>query len=145
MIIPATTAHLGQIHALEQAVSPAPWTQGQFGESLKHHLCNVLLKGDEVAGFVIFTCLADAAELLNIAVNPASQGQGLGSHLLDFCLKSVKDKADSIFLEVRASNFPAISLYLNKGFVQIGERRDYYPRPGGREDALIMACQLKVD
>jgi ribosomal-protein-alanine N-acetyltransferase len=27
-------------------------------------------------------------------------------------------------------------------FVEIGRRRDYYPAPGGREDAIVMAREL---
>lgn len=142
MIIAATSAHIGALHTIERAVSPSPWTAGQFEESLRHHSAYVLLQSDKVCGFVIFNSVAGAAELINIAVARSCQGQGLGSRLLDFCLEIVKDKAESIFLDVRVSNFPAISMYTNKGFVQVGERRDYYRTPHGREDALVMAYEL---
>lgn len=144
-VIPATSSHLGELHTIEQHVSPSPWTVGQFEESLRHHSAYVLEQSGKVSGFVIFSCIAGAAELINIAVTPACQGLGLGSRLLDFCLASVKGKADSLFLDVRVSNFPAISMYTNKGFVQIGERRDYYRIPHGREDALVMAYQLEFE
>jgi [ribosomal protein S18]-alanine N-acetyltransferase len=47
-----------------------------------------------------------------------------------------------IFLEVRVSNAAAIALYRASGFVEIGRRRGYYQNTNGREDALLMACEL---
>jgi len=44
--------------------------------------------------------------------------------------------AEQIFLEVKATNEPAISLYRSMGFDQIDVRKRYY-RPSG-EDALVM-------
>ena len=144
-IISATSAHVADLHAIELQVSPSPWTAGQFEESLRHHSAYVLQESGNVCGFLIFSCIAGAAELINIAVAPAHQGQGLGSRLLGFCLECVEGKADSIFLDVRVSNFPAISMYANKGFVQVGERRDYYRKPPGRENALVMAYELNAN
>ena len=45
-----------------------------------------------------------------------------------------------IFLEVRASNTPAISLYLKCGFEKISVRKKYYGDPA--EDAVIMRKTL---
>jgi ribosomal-protein-alanine N-acetyltransferase len=44
-------------------------------------------------------------------------------------------------LEVRVSNFSAIRLYLNYGFIEVGRRRDYYRTEFGREDAILMTLQ----
>ena len=46
------------------------------------------------------------------------------------------------FLEVRPSNNVARRLYQNKGFDEVGMRRNYYPAMFGREDAVIMARSL---
>jgi len=43
---------------------------------------------------------------------------------------------------VRPSNRAAIELYESSGFNEIGCRKAYYPAPNGKEDALILACQL---
>jgi [ribosomal protein S18]-alanine N-acetyltransferase len=45
---------------------------------------------------------------------------------------------------VRPSNIPAIDLYRRFGFNEVGTRQGYYPAPQGREDALILAMQLRV-
>ena len=36
----------------------------------------------------------------------------------------------------------AIALYERNGFNEIGRRPRYYPAPGGREDAIVMAMEL---
>ena len=50
--------------------------------------------------------------------------------------------ADTVMLEVRPSNEPALGLYQKHGFNEIGVRRNYYPANEGREDALILALSL---
>ena len=44
--------------------------------------------------------------------------------------------AESIFLEVRQSNVPALSLYKKLGFEELGIRKNFYEHPV--EDAIIM-------
>ena len=53
--------------------------------------------------------------------------------------------AHRVFLEVRPSNGPAIALYHDEGFNEIGRRPRYYPARDGREDALVMALELLTD
>ena len=47
------------------------------------------------------------------------------------------DGARTIFLEVRASNVEARTLYAGLAFVEVGLRHKYYRRPA--EDAVVMA------
>ena len=44
-------------------------------------------------------------------------------------------------LEVRASNAPAIALYMKHGFAQVGRRRGYYDDP--KEDAILMTLEFE--
>jgi ribosomal-protein-alanine N-acetyltransferase len=46
-----------------------------------------------------------------------------------------------ITLEVRRSNAAARELYRGKGFIDVGERKNYYESP--REDAILMTLFLK--
>lgn len=135
-------ADLPALLKIEKEVSPFPWNARQFTDSIQSHEGYVLVKGKRVVGLLFFHQVLDQAELLNIAVKPSFQGEGLGSCLLLFCLDVVRKSATRLYLEVRASNFPAIGLYLKNGFKQIGERRAYYRTDYAREDALVMACDF---
>ena len=74
---------------------------------------------------------------MNLAVRPEARRQGLGRRLMEALWARLMELGDeSLTLEVRASNTPAIALYEGLGFVQVGRRPRYYEKP--REDALIL-------
>lgn len=135
---PGSHSHLDALVAIDRQVNPAPWGARQFRASIDAHQVVAACDRRGVAGFVIWSLVLDEAELLNIAVVPGWQGRGLGGRLLDHCLARNKGDAGRIFLEVRASNCHAIALYTGRGFARVGVRKDYYPRPEGREDAWVM-------
>ena len=102
-------------------------------------------KDGEIIAFFLVSTVLDEAHLMNIAVAPSLQGQGLGKQLLDFVFQRCREGGSSnLFLEVRVSNRPAIQLYEQAGFNQIGLRRDYYRGPTGCEDAAIYAIELPL-
>lgn len=141
-IRPLIAADVSLLAAIEKRVSPFPWSEQHFRDSLNSHRCWVLEHQGAIGGYLIFLLAGDVAEILNIAVAPELQGRGYGTRLLAFFEAQVQPRARSLFLEVRASNRAAIRLYLGNGFDQIGERRDYYRTAHGREDALLMAKEL---
>ncbi len=141
---PAIDDDIASLVNIERDVSPFPWNEKQFAESLQKHRSYVLCKGNRVVGFLIFNQVVDEAELLNIAVKSSFQGEGLGACLLDYFLAEVSASTVSAFLEVRVSNFPAIALYEGRGFRHVGERKAYYHGDNGREDAWIMRCDLPL-
>ncbi|MCE4600125.1 MAG: GNAT family N-acetyltransferase [Desulfurococcales archaeon] len=79
--------------------------------------------------------------LVSIAVLREYRGRGIGSALLSETINAVRDyyKADSLFLEVRVSNTPAIRLYEKFGF-RVVRRIPFYYRDG--EDAYVMVLRL---
>ena len=85
----------------------------------------------QVLGFVAIQETLYEAEVLQIAVKRAFQGQGLAQQLLAQ-LPGQKE----IFLEVRVSNQPAQGLYKKMYFEEIARRKNYYHDP--IEDAVIM-------
>ena len=91
-----------------------------------------------VAGFLIGRSAADELEILNMAVAREHLRRGIGSKLLESALE-VSRKAGSarVYLEVRASNEPAIALYKRHGFTECGRRVRYYRDPV--EDALLFS------
>lgn len=134
-----------QIVAIEREATPSPWSVKQFEQSLEQHRCLVMVANispDVILGYTVVSTLLDQAEVLNICINPQYQSRGLGSQLLSHLLKQLPDVIEVVYLEVRVSNFRAIHLYQNHGFITVGERRDYYPTEFGREDAILMNLQI---
>jgi ribosomal-protein-alanine N-acetyltransferase len=94
-----------------------------------------------VAGFLIGRSAADEFEILNMAVSSAQRRRGIGSKLLSFALNSAREGGVvRVYLEVRASNEAAITLYMGHGFRECGRRPRYYGNP--IEDALLMSLEL---
>ena len=94
---------------------------------------------DRIIGFAGIMVIAEDAELLNIAVHPDCQSQGIGEMLMNTIIQQAwQQQAERILLEVRSGNRQAQALYEKKGFEVIGTRKNYYSNP--TEDAIIMSC-----
>ena len=128
----------------ENAAYSHPWTQGNFRTSLNGtDFCCILEVEHRAVGHGILSSGAGEAHVLNLCVHPEQQGAGLGRKLLKHLLaQAAGRKVNSVFLEVRASNTAAITLYDTTGFNEVGRRRNYYPIADGREDAIVMAKEL---
>ncbi len=79
--------------------------------------------------------------LISIAVAPGFRGRGIGSGLLSETIRVLRDyyKTESVYLEVRVSNNPAIRLYEKFGFKRARIIKKYY-RDG--EDAYVYVKRL---
>ena len=137
-------ADIAALSNLAAACMPFPWAERQFRESLSQgDDARVLSISDQIVGFIISRRVSvDEAELLNIAVDPAYQRQGLARLLLD-TLRTLYQQSGikHWHLELRASNTAALACYRHYGFVLQGRRRAYYPAMAGREDALLMKLE----
>ena len=82
-----------------------------------------------------------AGHVISIAVLPEYRNRGIARSLLNRAINVLKDeyKCEEVFLEVRVSNSPAISLYEKLGFLKVNISRRYYL---DGEDAYIMARKL---
>lgn len=148
---PFTLHEFGEVdvtvmHAIEKRVSSFPWTQKNFLDSVNSsHLCVGVKDDVRWCAYAVFSLVAGEAELLILAVDPDYQGKKIATTLLNHMETQLCPVADALFLEVRASNAPAIALYESLGFHHVGERVNYYPSAKGREDALIYAKQFFKD
>ena len=133
----AMISDLTEVKAIEQLTSHYPWSDKLFYESINKLL--VITQKQEIIGFAVVALVAQQAELHLIAIHPKAQSQGYGQLILSLIVESMPASIESFFLEVRVSNCRAIRLYQRLGFVQIGERKDYYRNGLGTEDAIIMA------
>lgn len=94
-----------------------------------------------VLGFAAFYRMLDEAELCNLAVHPEHQRRGIGRALLAEAQKRLTEAGvKHLYLEVRASNIPALKLYYSLGYSLLNLRKDYYRHP--TEDACVLRCQL---
>ena len=97
----------------------------------------------ELQGFAILHQIFEDATLMDICIEPESQGQGLGRLLLDYVITSARDNgAESLFLEVRESGVAARALYIKDGFCETGRRKGYYRTSDGSEDAILMELRF---
>ena len=133
---------------VERRANSHGWGRGTFRQSLRleHEAWVALDTTDEslTVAHAILGIGVDSADLFNLSIDPRHQGKGLGRLMLEHVLEQGrKHPIESIFLEVRRSNFRAINLYESVGFQQIGERKSYYEHAEqGREDALVLKLRV---
>ena len=109
------------------------WTRSQCAGILPMHGVSLTLaeQGGVAVGFSLVRAVADEAELLLLAVDPAEQRRGIGQALLDdFIAGALAGGGHRLHLEVRDGN-PAAELYRTSGFSPAGRRRNYYHGPDG--------------
>jgi len=74
--------------------------------------------------------------IISIAVLPPYRRQGIGLKMMKYAMyKLIEKKVETVYLEVRVSNVPAIELYKKLGFTIKREIKGYY-RDG--ESAFLM-------
>ncbi len=144
-------ADLDDVMVVERRAFRHPWSTELFRRELLHDWSTVLLCSGRTAtgvpglpavlGFVIFWLVHDEVHVLNLAVHPAARRQGLARRLMTAAIEQGRTGgATLVTLEVRRSNFPAISLYRDLGFRPVGIRPNYYVDEG--EDAVVMSLDL---
>lgn len=120
---------------VEAACMPVPWSRQSFWEEASHSDAYYLLAEDDAAdnqvvAYVGCWVLGNEGHITNVAVDPAYQRQGIGMALLQELISRIKPLGvDSMTLEVRPSNTPALALYTRLGFRSVGQRPKYYTNP----------------
>jgi len=97
-----------------------------------------------LAGFLLARRVIDEAEIVAVAVLPSCRRQGVGQRLLGHLIEQLScDLPCRLLLEVSVENIPALTLYRNNGFAEVGLRKAYYAMPGRRPvDAKLLARDL---
>jgi ribosomal-protein-alanine acetyltransferase/tRNA threonylcarbamoyl adenosine modification protein YeaZ len=127
------------ITEIERLVFSDPWPESFFlGElSQASVYARVAEREGVLAGYSLAWMGAGSGHLGNLAVTPEQRRRGVARVLLeDLFAEAKRRRVESLTLEVRASNFPAQSLYRAHGFRLVGLRRAYYRDSG--EDALVL-------
>ena len=139
----ATEADIPALYALETDCFPDPWSQKSLRDTLREErsFFAVAEMAGKVVGYINTTYILDEMELNRICTLPDYRRQGIGVALLQAAFAFAKEKhIQSFFLEVRASNLPAQTLYRSAGFTQVGLRKKFYQNP--TEDGLIMRADI---
>ena len=135
-----------EMHKTDLECFSVPWSEQTFFNEANNPLaCYIVAQADdEIAGYIGFLKVLDEGQITNVAVKEKHRQKKIASTLLNKAIQSAKDYELSILnLEVRDSNFAAISLYKKYGFYEIGRRKNYYKNP--TEDAILMELKIREE
>ncbi|WP_242604467.1 ribosomal protein S18-alanine N-acetyltransferase [Legionella gresilensis] len=139
---------LDEVYGIELQGHRAPWSRNIISDCiLVGYDCQVLEQETDnkkiIVGYIISRETYTVYHILNLCIMPSMQGKGLGKYLLQTAIDKLKGSyIDSIILEVRPSNQPAIALYEHFGFQKDSIKKDYYQDSGGLEDAWLLRKNL---
>jgi len=127
MIRRASEHDVGGITAIENRVFRHPWNKKQIQQELKQENGKLVYVEIEkkIMGYIMVRVVKNEAQILNIAIDLPFQHRGYGKKLLQHTLHELGTQTN-VFLEVRESNLPAIKLYSDFNFEEIGVREHYY-------------------
>jgi ribosomal-protein-alanine N-acetyltransferase len=134
-----TLDDLGEILELENELFSPPWSYNSFVAELESdkRSCLVAECQAKIIGYSIGAIFYDEVHIMSIGVTRSFQKSQVATKLMIEMINFAKSNLiDSIVLEVRASNKPAIGLYTKFGFGPVAVRRNYYTKPV--EDALVL-------
>ena len=127
-----------------QTFGPGAWPPRAFRQELRaNKLARYFViqaeSGAPPLGYIGLWTVIDEVHVVTIAVDPASQRQGLGEALILRALDLAAEVgAERVTLECRPSNVAALRLYHKYEFVEASRRPRYYP--DNQEDAVILTA-----
>ena len=131
-----------RISEIEKECFPKePWSFRMLASSFgTDTFYGVVAEDGEIIGYGGFTAAQDTADIDNIAVVENYRKSGVATAVLSELFKKAEERGvKKLFLEVRVSNYAAMSLYLKCGFKGVYARSRYYP---DGEDCLVMVKEL---
>ncbi|MBU1318023.1 MAG: ribosomal protein S18-alanine N-acetyltransferase [candidate division Zixibacteria bacterium] len=135
---------LDDVCRIENDTFTDAWPRSVFEDDIKSEMtyCPVARNASgELVGYACLMLFADEAHLTNIATSPQQRGNGIGTQMMDHLIEKAKATGcHAMFLDVRASNSAAISLYNKYRFSELYRRKLYYRNPP--EDAVVMVLPL---
>ncbi|NLT09143.1 MAG: ribosomal protein S18-alanine N-acetyltransferase [Ruminococcus sp.] len=137
---PAIFEQLSELDKL--CVGAEGWSAESFRTETEKETGHVLyiLDDERVVALLSGYHAVGEGDITSVAVHPEYRRRGLAESLIKEFERSLPANTESIFLEVRESNAPAISLYEKCGFVRLAVRRNFYDSP--RENAVVMEKKL---
>lgn len=135
---------LENVLKMEYALFPkGPWNMQAFQYELNENPFSrlyVLEEKEKMIGYGDLWIMYEQAQIANIAVDRKWQGKGYGRALMRHMIQqAMAADCETISLEVRFSNEPALRLYRAFGFIKVNVRRQYYE---DGENAYLMVKPL---
>ena len=135
-----TQNDIPQVYEIEQGCFTDSWSFESLLGFMNEKGRSVFVAEDDgkIVGYGATQQVLDECEILRVAVKPEVRKKGIGFEILDGMIRNaVRNGSRLFFLEVREGNVPAIGLYRKMGFVESGQRKDYYTNP--KENAVLMS------
>ena len=129
---------------IDQMSFSLPWPEHAFHYEVADNRvarCFVAETGDKrLAAMIVSWIVVDELHIATIATHPDFRRQGIGAEILTAALRDAgMSGVRKAFLEVRASNEAALTMYRKFGFEVTGRRVKYYKDNG--EDAILMTLE----
>ena len=147
MIVPLSINHIDEVYAIEIQSFSDPWSKQSFVELLSSPfaVCFTAVDAEneveEVIGYIIMYHIFSEGQILNIAVKETHREKKVATEMFNAVLEYARNVSiETLTLEVRESNSPAIRLYTKLGFKLSGIRKGYYKQP--KENAILMTLIL---
>ena len=136
-------ATIQAVAAIETIIQPQDsWSYKTLNDLLEQDNIDLLVvyQSDKVVSYCLYQVVFEQAEILRIGTHPDYQRQGIASQLFATLNNElINNKIESLLLEVRADNAPALALYEQQAFAVIHTRKNYYQLPHQPSvDALIL-------
>ena len=132
---PVKYEDLGEIYKMElETFDQSSFSKELFEKLLNLHLLFLKLEKEDspknIIGFLIMIRdKRDRANLINLVIDPDYRNRGWGSFLLEQALERITTdypKIDTVVLNVKIENTPAIYLYKKFNFKIVEKIEDYY-------------------
>lgn len=128
MIIRATKEHINALVALENRLFSKDdfrLSRGSFYYHIKKNDLYVFERDAEVAGYILWLKRKRSYRLYSLGVLDHFRGRGIAQELLHYSFDHIQTQYYT--LEVKKTNFGAISLYEKFGFTKQNILKGYYP------------------
>lgn len=142
----ATMSDFSTVCSLEQECFIDPYSREQMTYEFNVNPVNKILVAEEdekVVGFINYMITFNSATIGQVAVTKQYRGKGIATKLLaameETFPKNIDDVVETVTLEVRESNIPAINLYKKNGYEFVVMKNKYY---SNGENAIYMVKRL---
>ena len=132
------------VHEIDVLSFSLPWPERSFCFEVSENPASrgwVVETNGRIIAMLVLWFIVDEAHIATIATHPDFRRQGIGEELMLAALEAAREEgARRAFLEVRAGNTAAQTMYRKYGFIVDGRRLRYYK--DNNEDAILMSLDL---